>query len=458
MAYETAKVDERSSIGIGESMNIFSMPTIDVGIGKIRYIEYKPLNQLNQDVGLEFEVPNTGNTYIDLRRTYLTIKVKVTKASDNSKIPKVPVADGDTALGQFGPVNNMMHALFSQVDIYFQKQLVTTSNSNYAYESYLSTISKYDERSKATHLQGQLYFKDSGTMDASKPLGGNSGLTVRATYSAESNIIEMMGPIMSDVMWTNRYLLNGVGVKIRMWPTSPQFHLMSGAATPDYKTVMTDASLSVCMVTPSPQTLIAHQDIMVKKKRSAMYPYMKTDVKKYSMSQGHYCFNADNIYLGKVPNRILIGMVKEKSTVGDYEGNPYNFKHFNMKHINVTVDGESVPQKGLQMKFGIDEKSSSFMEAYIALYGRERFTDGHDEGVYVTRSEFYNGYTLLAFDMEPDVRQESDGSVWPTTKQGNLRIQIDFAEKLPEAVCLIVYATFPGLFKIDSNRAVTVIQ
>ena len=453
MAYETSKVDDRSSVGIGESMDLFSMPTVDVGVGKVRYVEYKPLNQLNQDVGLEFEIPNTGNRYIDFRRTYLMVKVRVRK-SDGTNLPAK--TEGGTGLGNFGPVNNFLHSLFSQVDIYLQKQLLTTSNSNYPYEAYFNTLFKYDTQSKNTHLQAQLWYKDSGTMDAKGVGVGNSGLTLRALYTEQSQTFEMMGPILSDVCWTNRYILNGVELKLRFWPTQPNFHLMSSATTPEYKTEITDASLSVCMVTPSPQTLLAHQDIMVKKKWAAVYPYLKTDVKKYSISKGHYCFSADNIYLGNVPSRLICGLVSEKATVGSYEKNPYNFQPFDIKHLSLTVDGENVPQKALQLNFDANNHKSSFIEAYIALYGRERFSDGRDEGLYITRSEFSKGYTLFAFDLEPDVREEVDGSVWPTMKKGNLRIHMDFTKALPESVSLIIYSTFPSMFKIDSNRAVTI--
>ena len=281
-----SKIDDRSSVGIGESMDLFTMPTVDVGVGKVRYIEYKPLNQLNQDVGLEFEIPNTGNRYIDLRRTYLMVKVRI-KNGDGTDIP---ANEGGTTIANFGPVNNLLHSLFSQIDIYMQKQLVTSSNSNYPYEALFNTLFKYDEQSKTTHLQAQLWFKDTGTMDAKGPGVGNSGLTVRALYTEKSQTFEMMGPILSDVCWTNRYILNGVELKFRFWPTHPNFHLMSAAATPHYKTEIVDASLSVCMVSPSPQTLVAHQEIMVKKKWAAVYPYLKTDVKKYSISKGSLLF------------------------------------------------------------------------------------------------------------------------------------------------------------------------
>ena len=219
MAYQIGKIDDRSSVGISESMNLFDMPSVDIGTSKVRYVEYKPLNQLNQDVGLEFEIPNTGNRYIDLRRTYLTTKVRV-KGFDGKFLPSLQVTgESNTSLANVSPVNNFMHSLYSQVDIYLQKKLITTSNSNYPYEAYFNTLLKYDETAKKTHLESQLYIKDEGLMDAKDIGGGNPGMTLRARYIAESNTVDMMGPILSDVCYMNRYLLNGIELKIRLWPT-----------------------------------------------------------------------------------------------------------------------------------------------------------------------------------------------------------------------------------------------
>ena len=463
MAYQSGSVDSRSSLGIGESMNLFDMPSVDVGVSRVRYVEYKPMNQLNQDVGLEFEIPNNGNRYIDLRRTYLMCKVRI-KQADGTDLPEVPQpgeVDADKSIANVAPVNNLEHSLYSQVDVYFQKKLVTTSNSNFAYEAYLNTLLKYERSAKLTHLQSQLWFKDQGNVEATGPLstegGSNSGLVMRGVYVSKSKTVDMIAPIMTDVMTMNRYLLNGIEVKLRFWPTSPAFHLMSGATDPKYKTELVDASLSVCFVTPTPELLISHQEVMSKKKWLAIYPYQKTDVKKYSISKGHFSFSIDNVYLGNVPTRLLVGLVSEEAANGSYTKNPFSFKHYDMKTLCITVDGESVPDKPFTMNYGKDSYESNFVEAYSALYGRERSSDDRDGGLDITRNDFFNGYTIYAFDMEPDIKEEDDGTVWPTFKKGNVRIDMSFAKATPETVAVILYATFPTAFKVDHTRAVILV-
>ena len=137
MAYQVSTTNERSSLGIGESMNIFQMPAVDVGVSKVRYVDFQPTNQLNKDLGMEFVITNLGNQYIDLRRTYLKLKVKIVQSNgtvlpspfcvsnEDTVDPPTPVKPpGVPEASKVGPVNNFMHSLFSQIDVYFQNKLI----------------------------------------------------------------------------------------------------------------------------------------------------------------------------------------------------------------------------------------------------------------------------------------------------------------------------------------------
>ena len=50
MAYQISTTNERSSLGIGESMNIFQFPTVDVGVAKVRYVDFQPKNHMNKTI------------------------------------------------------------------------------------------------------------------------------------------------------------------------------------------------------------------------------------------------------------------------------------------------------------------------------------------------------------------------------------------------------------------------
>ena len=56
--------------------------------------------------------------------------------------PKITNADGTNFAGtaQMGLVNLWMHVLFSQVEVYLDNKLVTSSSTSYPYRAYIETI------------------------------------------------------------------------------------------------------------------------------------------------------------------------------------------------------------------------------------------------------------------------------------------------------------------------------
>ena len=230
MAYQISTTNDRSSLGIGESMNIFQMPAVDVGVSKVRYVDFQPKNHMSKTLGMEFVITNLGNQYIDLRRTYLKLKVRILQSND-VKLPKAmsglntnsyaPTDSGSGSDGtdppviptipeasKVGPVNNFMHSLFSQIDVYFQNKLVSSSNDNYAYEAYFNTLFNHFVNSKGTHLMAQLFCKDVAPMDSGDINGTNVGLVTRAMYTRESRTLDLMGPLLLDIFTINKYILN----------------------------------------------------------------------------------------------------------------------------------------------------------------------------------------------------------------------------------------------------------
>ena len=79
--------------------------------------------------------------------------------------------DGKTGLSGGGqtsvaPVNNFLHSLFKQVDVYLNGKQVTPAMGTYPYRSYIETLLNYDVSAKKSQLSSALYFKDTaGQMD-----------------------------------------------------------------------------------------------------------------------------------------------------------------------------------------------------------------------------------------------------------------------------------------------------
>ena len=122
---------------------------------------------------IEFLIPGSGDDYLDLANTMLHVQVKVTRANGDDLDLADPV----------GSVNNWLHSLFSQVDVYLNGTLVTPSTNTYAYRAYIETLLSYGTDAKDTQLTGQLWHKDTATsMDAVEIVDGaasNAGFVAR---------------------------------------------------------------------------------------------------------------------------------------------------------------------------------------------------------------------------------------------------------------------------------------
>ena len=123
-------------------------------------------------------IPGTGDAYLDLANTYLLIRAKVVRGVGTDLAADTPVA----------PVNNWLHSIFSQVDVYLNDTLVTPSSNTYPFRAYVDTVLGYGAEAKNTQLTSQLWYKDNaGHMDATTVDGDNTGKIERQRHIAESN-------------------------------------------------------------------------------------------------------------------------------------------------------------------------------------------------------------------------------------------------------------------------------
>ena len=307
-----AFVHRQSCEGVKSELDLFAVPLTQTSIEDGRWIEHQPLTSLDSGGPIEFILPGTGDAYIDLANTYLLIRAKVVRAVGTELAPDTPVA----------PVNNWLHSLFSQVDVYLNDTLVTpSSNFTYPFRAYVDTLLSYGAEAKTTQLTSQLWYKDTaGHMDATTADGGNTGLVERRRHISESRVVEMMGRLHVDLFLQDRFLLNGVSVKIRLVRSKDAFSLMASGQNPDYKVQIVDAVLFARKAVLSPTVQTAH--IKALEKGTAKYPIRPVDCKVYTIPQGAMLHTHENLFLGTLPKRLVLWCIDNDAYNGEYSTTP----------------------------------------------------------------------------------------------------------------------------------------
>ena len=461
-------------------IDLFKVPPTQQSLERGRWIDYAPLSSVtNANSAITFLIAGTDE-YIDLSKTILTVTGKITKKDGATKL------DGNDQ-SNVAPVNNFLHSLFRQVDVYLNGKQVTPAMGTYAYRSYIETLLNYDVSAKQSQFSSALYYKDTpGQMDKvgalaslksfnyQKPGGsgnagidasdklyvpesGNVGFAKRHQFIKNGNRFVLSGPIFSDIFMTDRLLLNMMDLKVVLNRSSDAFSLMDlNDPTIEPKVQLTDVVLKVRKV--KVDQLVSDGVERMLKQTPALYPIRRVECKILTIPANQPNTRQDNIFSGIIPNSFVVGLVHVDATTGEYGKNPYNFQHFGVTSVSLTANGQEIPFKLLTLKYPKDPNGKidpandtelDFDEAYNTLFsGTGKIYS--NAGLDITREDYPGGYALYAFDLTPDMCKSAD--YFNTVQRGSLTLALTFGESKDHAIGMVCYGDFENIIRIDSER------
>ncbi|XP_015521580.2 uncharacterized protein F54H12.2-like [Neodiprion lecontei] len=424
-------------------LDLCSVPRTQTSIEAGQWVHYKPVSSLTDDSPIKFVVPGNGDEYIDLAYTMLSVRVKLQPPT-----PAPRAGEGNAATPHATPVNNLLHSMFNQVDIFFNQKLVSPANNSYAYRAYKETLLNYTPPSKKSHLSSALWYDSedgvSNVYDADT-VGANRGFIDRKRIMSNARTVDLIGHLHCDVFNKDKFSLNGVELRLRLVRSRDSFCIME--AENRHKLHILETSLLVRRMKIGPGILLAHARTLAK--GTAKYPVTRVEVKSFTIHAGVQAETLDNVILGKLLKRVIIGFVSNKAFNGDIQRNPFNFQNYSLNFLSLYVDGVQVPTKPLQMSFGKDDL---YVDAYHTLFSG---TGIHflNEGNGIDRQQFAKGNCPSAFDLTPDLSANCT-SHWLLIKHGTLRVEVRFDGALKETVNCLVYAEFDILIEVNAARQV----
>ena len=402
---------------------------------------------------------------------------KITKKDGNTKL------DGNDQ-SNVAPVNNFLHSLFRQVDVYLNGKQVTPAMGTYAYRSYIETLLNYDVSAKQSQFSSALYYKDTaGEMDSNGSLPslktlnyktagnasadasdklyvlgtGNQGFAKRHQFIKNGNRFVLSGPIFSDIFMTDRLLLNMMDLKVVLNRSSDAFSLMDlNDPAIEPKVLLSNVVLKVRKVKVD-QSVSDGVERMLKQ-TPALYPIRRVECKILTIPANLPNVRQDNIFSGIIPNSFVVGLVHVDASTGEYGKNPYNFQHFGVTSVSLTANGQEIPFKLLTLKYPEDDDGKidpakdtelDFDEAYNTLFsGTGKIYS--NAGLDITREDYPGGYALYAFDLTPDMCKSAD--YFNTVQRGSLTLALTFGTSHDHAIGMVCYGDFENVIRIDAER------
>ena len=474
-------------------IDLFSVPPTQQSLERGRWIDYAPLSSVeNPDSAITYLIAGTDE-YIDLSKTILTVTGKIMMSDGTT-----PLTGGNQT--SVAPVNNFLHSLFNQVDVYLNGKQVTPAMSTYAYQAYIETLLNYDVSAKKSQFTFALYYKDTATkMDEAGSLpgssktinnvtavtvdagsniktttltkeevkiteagSGNQGFAKRSKFIRNGKQFVLSGPIFADIFMSDRLLLNMVDLKVVLNRSNPKFCLMdkSGSGNPQVKpeVKLSDVILKIRKVKVDQAVSDGIERML--KQTPALYPVRRVECKILNVPSILPTTRQDNIFSGIIPKTFVVGFVAVEAASGSYAKNPYNFAHFGVTSLSLTANGEEIPFKQLTLKYPknpngtIDTSAGEdaeldFDEAYNTLFsGTGKIYS--NAGLDIDRDDYPGGYALYAFDLTPDMCKSSQ--YFNTVQRGSLSLALTFGKATEHPLAMVCYGDFENVIRIDAER------
>ncbi|XP_067685277.1 uncharacterized protein F54H12.2-like [Haliotis asinina] len=273
----------------------------------------------------------------------------------------------------------------------------------------------------------------------------NAGLVARRRVILPTREVELTGRLHCDLFLQDRYLVDGVPMKLELIRSPSDFYLMS-AGDVECRFELTKAEFYVRQVNIDPAIREQHVKHM-SPGVTAKYPLTRVQVTAHDIPGGGRDFHKDQLVGGQLPKRVVLGLVDNDAFAGSKEKNPFHFKHNNVTSLKLKLNGQEV--HGTEIKSDFQNNSGSLKQLYMNLF----CNTGHlwqEHPCNLTIDEFRNGFTLWVVDLTADLGAD-EGHNYPR-HTGKLGLELQFAEPLPRPVTLVGYEEYESVLEIDRFR------
>ena len=292
---------------------------------------------------IEFEFQTERNYCVDLRQSFLALKLKFDKGRDydtyESKEKKKEYKDESVVFTETSDdeeekvarvtyVNNKMHSVFSNVEVYINNQQIYNCNGLYARKSYISNNFKaaISEYKRVLNCEGYDYEQD--PEDITNPQPGPF-FTRRMKLLRRPDVFMLYGKLGIDYVSTSGLLYPNMKNRLRLIRASPNFYMTGD-----------NNNVTLGIVECSLYTRrIALKDDYHKKRMdllayiSVEFNYLEILAKTFIIPARQNQIIQENIVNNAPVRRIAIAMNTNSAFNGFYTKRPFWYQQFDLRQM-----------------------------------------------------------------------------------------------------------------------------
>lgn len=433
-----------------------------------------PCSAIQDGEPIKFTINAVPNHYLDLGTAKLKGVVKIVRV-DKATNEEKPYVTRNVSVCNYFPA-----ALFSALDVNIMGRSVSKMASpNLHMKMYLQTLLSYGSEAKMSHLRAAGWCMDEAeTFDDFEGLGYKSR---RGAFDKGIDV-DFMLPLNVDIFSIHKLFPDFLDIDITFHRTRDSIPLRAVDAVEDETIKKSDED--VAALTPAAkikydakiakdkanveeankstykiriknltlivrriliqQNLVKHHQHLLNGGKLLRYPVTRTEIKELcQINTDTKSLVVNQLYSGRLPNNLIIGLIPSKALQGDFALNPFNFGNHNVCSIYLEVNQKIVPAGGYKPQFDKGLYSKEF-------YGLFENTGIHfsNNGNAISPKLFKDGCCLYAFDLSPDLCLNYHTHM---EEFGLITLHIQMTECPQKALTPISFASFDDVLCINSN-------
>ena len=436
------------------SLDLFSVPSTDYSLQGFKMVPYHKLSA--SITPMKFSVQALED-YVDLNRSYFVVDLRLSTSGQNGIVADANSASDANNTKFTYAVNNLAHTIFKQINVRFNGTLMTEQTDTYAYSAYLQTLLNYNQDDGETLLapQGWVNFLNvwptltsCGEDDISTLVGSRHNethllKTLNIPFRGNNVVRLIMRPFL-PMFPTGKIMVPGVEMNFQLHFNSPDFYTWASLndGTKAYVRLREEdvnITLHLCRLSLNP-------DIY-----ASLYPVVSNQIRSFTFNGTTTVWEQDNLFLGKVPQRMIVGILDSTAFNGAKEKYPFAFQSKGVTSIRQFIEGEEYPYVTLEFAGNNTLKD---WEGYRRFLDAAGSVAKHREFM-VKPGDWGHNKNCTLFMWNNVASGDADGPKLNPKQTGNVRLEIKFRAALNANITILVWGEFESVIYIDHLGAVT---
>lgn len=390
-------------------------------------------------VSFDIDVDAANDAFRDFSSSYLMVEGQIVKGSGEA------IASTDVV----SPANNILHTLFSDVDVSICGTQITDTGKHYPYRAFFETLLSSSTEVQKTRARSAGWELDVDHDSIDRVIAAASGTTAANPAFVErkklfaNGVTTLAGRPHLDLFHQELDIPPGCKVLLRFTRSDDKFALMA-AETAEYKFKISSLKLRVKTKKVDPALILAHREML--KSINYRLRLTKVNVKPLSLASGQSTYTHANIVPGKKPRRIIVGVTTQARINGAYNLNPFVFGNHGLQKVYLSIGGKSIPADQQLTDFS----KNNYRHEYLNLLTQLELDVGN-HGLAISPEQWASTYNLYAFKLASG--SLNSGADEPP-EDASISLHFVFDKVLTSTLEVLVYSETIRYLEIDqSNKA-----